>query len=113
MNGQASSSQPLPSTLAEAARQLAKQLSRSQQPPSNSPPPTDLGTATESEMANADPQGPVGVKVVDVKRVDGSWGDLRKQRAEGTVDTKRSQMAPHIRAQVDAYFRSLAGEKAP
>ncbi|MEM7474342.1 MAG: hypothetical protein AAF483_05060 [Planctomycetota bacterium] len=109
---QSGSSQPAPSTLAEAAKQLAMQLSRSQMPPQG-PPPPDIGMATEANLANVDPQAPTEVRVMEVQRVNGDWGELREQRVEGAVETKRSKMAPHIRAQVDAYFRSLAGEEAP
>ncbi len=112
-NPMQSSAKMPPGTLAQAAKQLAMQLSRSQAMPQNQPTPSeDLGMATESTMANVDPQGPVDVSVTRVNRVDGDWGKLRDQKAEGAIETKRSTLAPHIQAQVDAYFRSVAKESA-
>ena len=112
-NPMQSSAQMPPGTLAQAAKQLAMQLSRSQAMPQNQPTPNaDLGMATESTLANVDPQGPVDVSVARVRRVDGNWGKLRDQKSEGAIETKRSTLAPHIQAQVDAYFRSVAKEAA-
>lgn len=97
--------QQTPSTLQAAADKLSSQLSRNRQPkPSNS----DQGMATESSMANVDPQGPSAVKIVEVLRVDDDWGNLREQKSQEMLESRRESIAPEYRRQIDAYFRILA-----
>lgn len=102
-------SQPgaLPNQLTEAAKQLASRMSRQREPPPANAT-SDLGMATEPGMATIDPQGPIAVRVIDVQRFGRTWGELRQRNATGSVETRRSQLAPRIQAQVDAYFRNLA-----
>lgn len=97
----------LPSTLTEAAEQLARQMSRSREP-AQSGANADLGMATESQMADVNPQTPVAVRIVDVDRDGASWGQLRSRNADNTTESKRDVIAPKYRAQVEAYFRNLS-----
>lgn len=97
-----------PSTLADAASQLAQSMSQSRQPPTPSTATADLGSATESLIANAQPQSPVAVRVVEVNRRGGKWGELREQTTAELMETRRETIAPRFRKQVEAYFRELA-----
>lgn len=105
-DAQSGSSNQTPDTLGEAARELAKRLSRQRQsgPMAN----TDIGAATESQMANVNPQGPVAVRILELEELDGSWGLLREQASEDVLETRRESLAPRFRRQVEAYFRELA-----
>ncbi len=106
--GQNNASSPaVPSTLAEAARQLATSLSRERQPPA-AMPSADAGMATESSLADVNPQPAVPVRILDVQRLNGEWGELRQQSADDVVETRRDRLLPQVRQQVDAYFRSVA-----
>lgn len=100
----------LPSTLTEAAEQLARQMSRSREP-AQTGANTDLGMATESQMADVNPQGPVAVRIVNVDRDGAQWGQLRSRKADTTTESKRDVIAPKYRAQVEAYFRNLSREE--
>lgn len=102
-----------PTTLADAASQLAKGMSRARQPSPPSPvtpdsATADLATATESQMANAEPQPPVSVRVLAVDRRGDNWGELRTQTTDELIETQRDSIAPRFRKQVEAYFRELA-----
>lgn len=102
--------QSSPGTLSEAAKQLAQQMSRNREDPTANAS-TDFGMATDSQVSNVNPQGPVDVQVIPVDRIDGNWGELRARRAQGSIESRAEAMAPQYREQVEAYFQSLASEK--
>ncbi len=105
-NAQANkAARPVPTTLAEAAKQLAARLSQARQPPAAS---SDMGLATDSSQAMVQPQAPVAVRLLQGERRDGDWGELREQSAEEMIETRRDALAPIFRRQVDAYFRALS-----
>ena len=104
---QSSAGQPAPSTLAEAAKKLAAGMSRMREPPTPAAN-ADVGMATESQMANVNPQPPVPVRVLDVERLDSQWGDLREQSSDEMIETRRDALSPQVRKQVEAYFRTLS-----
>lgn len=95
------------STLTEAAKQLANRLSRTRQPPA-AKASADQGMATQSMLSNMNPQPPVQVRMLDIDRIEGDWGKLRERAAEEVTETRRDSLAPHVRRQVEAYFRGLS-----
>ena len=104
-------SQNLPTTLAEAAQRLAAQLSQSRKPANQPQANQDIGMATEADLANVDPQPPVSVQVVDVERLGDDWGTLRDRKTEGLSETRKYNVAPRFREQVDAYYRQLSKQR--
>ncbi len=100
--------QSAPGTLSDAAKQLAKSMSESRQAPTESPRNTDIGMATESQTANVNPQPPVAVRVIEIERGAGQWGQLRTQTPDALLETQRETISPRYRKQVEAYFRELA-----
>jgi hypothetical protein len=95
------------STLTEAAKQLANRLSRTRQPPATKAS-ADQGMATQSMLSNMNPQPPAQVRMLDIDRIGGDWGKLRERAAEEVTETRRDSLAPHVRRQVEAYFRGLS-----
>lgn len=93
--------------LSEAAQQLAQKMSRSRQQPLDGPT-DDVAMATDAQVADASPQGPVNVQMVDVSRLDGVWGELRQQTSDESVDSVRDVVLPTYRDQIEAYFREVA-----
>ncbi|MCA9194097.1 MAG: hypothetical protein KDB03_20140 [Planctomycetales bacterium] len=102
-------SEQTPNTLSEAAQELASQMSRSRQPPPPAPGAnSDVAMGTESQMANVEPQGESAVRVIDVDRQNGDWGQLREQSADQSLESRRVILLPEYQEQVDAYFRTVA-----
>ncbi len=102
-----------PGTLSDAAKQLAKSMSQGRQPPPESSENTDIGMATESQMANVNPQPPVAVQLIEIERGNSRWGLLREQSAEALLETGRETFSPRFRKQIEAYFRELAERGQP
>ena len=96
-----------PTALSEAAQALAHRMSQSRQPPSQDAP-SDLGMATDSNLADVNPHPPVPVQVLAVERADERWGDLPTQSAEEAIESRRETVLPLYRQQIEAYFRELA-----
>lgn len=107
-----SSSDAPPGTLSDAADQIAKGLSQGRQPAMPPAANPDLGMATQSLNASTEPQAPVAVRIIDVERRGGSWGELPEQAEEELVETRRQAIAPQFRKQTEAYFRELAEQGA-
>ncbi|QDV22004.1 hypothetical protein Q31a_02830 [Aureliella helgolandensis] len=108
--GQPSSVSPTtapPTALSEAAQELAHRMSQSRQPPSQDAP-SDLGMATDSNLADVNPHPPVPVQVLAVERADERWGYLPTQSAEEAIESRRETVLPLYRQQIEAYFRELA-----
>ncbi|MFK7735636.1 MAG: hypothetical protein AB8B50_06400 [Pirellulaceae bacterium] len=105
----AGESKSSPSTLKKAAEQLAKSLSRSRSNPTNQSN-SDLGMATDSELANVEPQGPTRVDFLDVTRVGADWGELPEQTTDNALQSDRRTLAPYLQRQVDAYFKNIGQE---
>lgn len=105
--------QTTPATLTDAAQQLAKSMSQSRQPPAEASSNPDLGMATESQMADVTPQPPVPVRLIEVPRGHGSWGQLREQAADTLHETARQTFSPRFRQQIEAYFRELSERGRP
>jgi hypothetical protein len=105
----ADAGKPSPSTLRKAAEQLAKSLSRSRSNPTRQAN-SDLGLATDSELANVEPQGPNQVQLLDVTRLGADWGKLREQTTDDALQSDRRTFAPHLQRQVDAYFKNIGQE---
>lgn len=123
----------LPTTLSQAAQELAGQLSRQRQtasdsqnqssnssPSSSSKQSASVGkssssaTSTSSTSSGAFAQSvpSESVRVLSVPRTNDAWGELRKQEATETVETQRERGSNRYRRAIDAYFKALAESKS-
>lgn len=123
----------LPTTLSQAAQELAGQLSRQRQAASdwqnqssNSSPssssrqsasvgkssssPTSTSSTSSGAFAQSVPSE--SVRVLSVPRTNDAWGELRKQEATETVETQREKGSNRYRRAIDAYFKALAESKS-
>ncbi len=105
-SGTPSSSSGSSQTLRQQARQLAQSLSSNRRPPPGKSK-GDLGTATESQTSDTNPQTGTAYQIVDVARLKGSWGELEQQSFDEATESNRHAVAPEFREQVEAYFDRL------
>jgi hypothetical protein len=99
---------PPTGTLSDAASQLSKRLSQSRQPSAPPASTADLARATQSSMANPQPQPPIPVRLLQVERRGGDWGVLREQNTTERNPSNLDPIARRYRKQIDAYFREVA-----